>query len=507
MQSVLSTLAKNSPGGGHNPSGPGVLPSLKGSMTELVWKPELKPYPHFDAVISAEKLDAFVRNPEAVAKNAFFPLLSYKEKWQRFRSRPGGKPPKKGRPIRYAARRDANIFSYYRYILSAPYEQLLKEKCLENSVIAYRKILSADGNGKSNIEFARDAFENIQYLRNCVAITLDIKSYFESLDHALLKEKWIRLLGGSAMSPDHTAVFKAITKYAEVDRSAAYERLGYLREEIVDGEPRLVYTVRFDEMPKKLCTNAQYREKISGNGGKYKSLINVNRKPHGIPQGTPLSDLLANLYLIDFDETMKNYCEKRGGFYYRYSDDIIIILPGAESEGLMARDFATVEVMKHGRQVRIKESKTAGVVYENGPIGQTFRTIAKLHGKNGLEYLGFRYDGKKIFVRDSTISRLYRKIALAVKGECAATIKRYHGMDAAYVIDHFDYSGFFQRYGRVDDFDPEGPYKTWTFWTYARRAMKAFKASGSPIPRQLRRYKMVVRRRVAREVLRQLARV
>jgi hypothetical protein len=480
-------------------------PPLKGDAMQSAWKPSLKPYPHFDAVISTEELDTLVRDPQAVAAHAFFPLLLHTQSWQPFRSQKGGKPAKKERPIRYACRRDANIFSYYRHILAAPYEELLMANGLDGAVIAYRSIRSAGGAGKSNVEFANDAFARIDELGNCAAVALDIKGFFESLDHAQLEKQWLRLLGGTVLPPDHAAVFRAITQYAQVDRDAAYERLGYLRSEIVKGKERLIFAVPFDEMPKQLCSVDVFREKIAGQKGRFKSLIDKNRKPCGIPQGAPLSDLLANFYMFDFDVAMKAYCVERGGIYYRYSDDIIAIIPGAEADALAVRDFAIAEVAKHGKKLRIKDSKTSAVVYERIGAGSRFRTVGAYHGKNGLEYLGFRYDGQRVFVRDATISRLYRKIAFSIKAECAALIKRHPGSNVPTLTGRFDYSKFFQRYGRVDDFDPSGEYNTWTFWTYARRAMKVFKGRGVPIRRQLRNYKTVVRRRVEREILQQLA--
>ena len=46
----------------------------------------------------------------------------------------------------------------------------------------------------------------------------------------------------------------------------------------------------------------------------------------GIPQGLPISAVLANLYLLDFDKNILDKVVKgKGGFYRRYSDDIIII--------------------------------------------------------------------------------------------------------------------------------------------------------------------------------------
>ena len=94
----------------------------------------------------------------------------------------------KTRELRYAARRDAYIFAYYRFRLSIAYEATLKDWDLADKVLAYRKIPDPAGKGgKCNIHFARDAFLKIQELETCCAIALDISDYFESLDHETLK--------------------------------------------------------------------------------------------------------------------------------------------------------------------------------------------------------------------------------------------------------------------------------------------------------------------------------
>jgi hypothetical protein len=129
------------------------------------WYPserELKRYPHFDKFLPPDEIVAIVKNPERVRTNAFYPFLRYIKSWQPFRSNDVPHK-KKERPIRYASRRDAYIFAYYRYLLSERYEALLKDLDLSECVIAYRKIpvQGEGGRGKCNIHFAKDAFDSL----------------------------------------------------------------------------------------------------------------------------------------------------------------------------------------------------------------------------------------------------------------------------------------------------------------------------------------------------------
>jgi hypothetical protein len=179
---------------------------------------DLKHYPHFDRRIGIEEIEEIVSDPDRVAKNKFYPFFLYHETWQPFRTARGGRPEKKSRPIRYAGRRDAYILTHYRRILAEKYEARLLELGIQDCPIAYRKIPKKGGGGKCNIDFAKDAFDEIDKQGNCVAVALDIKGYFENLDHSLIKKIWCDLLGVESLPKDHYSVFKNMTRYHVVDQ-------------------------------------------------------------------------------------------------------------------------------------------------------------------------------------------------------------------------------------------------------------------------------------------------
>ena len=187
---------------------------------------DLKRYPHFDPELSIKDAVALATNSKAVVTHKFYPFILYTNHWTRFAKR-GEDGDEKNRPIRYASRGDAYIFAYYRYLLTQKYEAALSENSLDESVIAYRRIQNADGTGKCNIHFAREAFEKITNLGNCCVVALDISGFFESLDHSLLKSIWSDLLNVKKLPDDHYRVFRTITRYAVVEKQSVYERLGY----------------------------------------------------------------------------------------------------------------------------------------------------------------------------------------------------------------------------------------------------------------------------------------
>ena len=471
------------------------------------WYPsesELKRYPHFDNFLPPSEIEAIVKNPERVRTNAFFPFLCYIKRWQPFRSGDTSNK-KKERPIRYASRRDAYIFASYRHVLSEKYETLLSELGISESVIGYRKIPveGEGGRGKCNIHFAKDAFDAVSVLGDCCAVALDISSYFENIDHKSLRDVWCRLLEVDELPSDHAHVFNAITRYAVVDRDSVYERLGYYGPKPSGGKG---FLKRFNEMPMQLCKPKEFRQKICGGLPQFPSLIEVNEKHYGIPQGAPISDLLANAYLIDFDCQMAAFVAERGGFYYRYSDDILVLVPGGKAEGQAAKEYALTLIKQFGDQLVIKPEKSLLVQFNRDREGQTFRLVEATQCKNGLEYLGFRFDGKKVYLRDSTLSAFYRKITYSARRAADAFVARYPGKDLSFLIENFNVETFTKRFGRVEDFDENPDYRGWTFWTYATRAAEIFGLQGHPIHRQLRKHRGLIRKRINSELARALVR-
>jgi hypothetical protein len=467
---------------------------------------DLKRYPHFDTQLSIEDAVVLATNPKAVIAHTFFPFILYTNRWTRF-AKTGEDGDVKSRPIRYASRGDAYIFAYYRHLLTKHYEATLSKHSLDESVIAYRRIRDSEGKGKCNIHFAGEAFEKIRNLGNCCVVALDISNFFESLDHQILRSIWCDLLNVKKLPEEHYRIFRTVTRYAVVEKQAVYQRLGYYgaKSKSKSGKVTNGYLVPYNKMPKQLCTGREFREKIAGGDGS-KSLISVHLKTYGIPQGSPISDLLANMYLLNFDCAVRKIMDALGGSYLRYSDDILLIAPGGETEGKALADEIRGMIGKFGSKLVIKEKKSSVFVFTNNGKAQDFKVVQGTQGKNGIEYLGFRFDGKKIFIRDSTLSNLYRKVAGSSRYAAVSLVKRYPGRDFAFLVSRFDYEKLIQNFGRVRDFgELSNDYKSWTFWTYARRAAKIFGPLGSPIHRQLRAFRENARRRATKELARAFA--
>ncbi|MGO4781271.1 hypothetical protein AB4084_37885, partial [Lysobacter sp. 2RAB21] len=84
----------------------------------------------------------------------------------------------------------------------------------------------------------------------CVALGFDVKDFFGSLDHAILKASWASLVGANSLPSDHYAVFKSLTKHASVELRVALKALDLSRSSL--------------ERLTRLCEPAQFRQQIRG---------------------------------------------------------------------------------------------------------------------------------------------------------------------------------------------------------------------------------------------------
>ena len=352
------------------------------------WFP-VKQYMHFDGPLKRQAAEALVTNPVAVAKHAFLPLIGFTKRDRRFRRKKGGavEITYKTRNLVYCSNRDACIFGYYAHLLTEPYEALIKTLGIDDAVIGYRKV-------GSNIDLAVAAFAEIKRRGACTAFAFDISSFFDNIDHAVLRRNWCRVLGVPRLPDDHYAVFKALTRFSTVDRRACLRRLGY--------SPN---TRDKDLRPPPLCSIVDYRSRIRGTVGTPDSLVIPWKKAYRVPQGTPISALAANISMIDFDVRIKAAVRALGGTYRRYSDDILIVVPVTSRHGVQALVRDALRDTTNG--LRVKPEKTDIVSFVPG-------ALAAGHLKP-LQYLGFLFDGNRTLIRSNTLAKHQRRVRRAVR--------------------------------------------------------------------------------------------
>lgn len=155
------------------------------------------------------------------------------------------------------------------------------------------------------------------------------------------------------------------------------------------------------------------------------SIIHKNNEGKGIPQGSPISDILANVYLYDFDVWLSEEIKKYpGAFYRRYSDDIILIVPRPVGKILykklrlkLKEDFKINVSPKKTEAFQVDASKG---VFKDITNEYTPRKYQYCKNKNMMQYLGFLMNLELFMLRPGTISNYYRKEIRQMKRFCMA---------------------------------------------------------------------------------------
>lgn len=402
-------------------------------------------YVHFDIRPSNDALAKLVTDPVAVSRHAFFPFLRLDIVRKRVR-REGLRKiwGVKAREIRYASHVDSAIYAYYAFELSQRYEERLAEEGLEEEVIAFRAL------GKSNFDFATEAFRWIGANTPCVALGFDVKDFFGSLNHVRLKTQWSELLGVQRLPDDHHAVFRAITKYASIDLIAARDALGISRAQL--------------EASRRLCSAAQFREILRPAG-----LISTNNKGCGIPQGSPISALLSNVYMLPFDREISRVVRAFGGLYRRYCDDILVSVPISSLDAAIAA--VTSAIAEAG--LSLQEKKTVKAVFTAG-------------NRPEFPYLGLVFDGRRTLLRAAGVAKYYVKMRGAVR------LLRWAVPSPGQKPLHIQ-----RRKKLLNAYTKHAPRDQWSFVNYVRRSSAASNSDG-PI-RQISRHEKRFRDEFLRE--------
>lgn len=197
----------------------------------------------------------------------------------------------KERAIRYASHEDSAIYATYSRILSDAYEGELSSRSIGSSVLAYR------GGIGYNVPFANELFKEVKSKEKCHVVCLDVSGFFDNLNHEILKKRIKSVPGVITLPSDWYKIVRRTTSYEYVDREDIESALGKISG-------------------KRICDIDTFRRSV-------RKLIKKNDAKFGIPQGTPLSGLFANIYMIEFDTKVHEFVVARGA----PTDAIVMTLP------------------------------------------------------------------------------------------------------------------------------------------------------------------------------------
>lgn len=343
---------------------------------------EIKRYAHFDKRVSLQfpGIRRYVMNPLNIEKHAFYPFIHFVKKYSRY----GKRATIKSRELYYCSHLDRCVYQRYSFLLNQYYNKWASQNSIDHVAIAYRNNLH-----KNNIHFAHDAFSIIQEMKNCFIMVGDFTNFFDNLNHKYLKKMLCKVLDYEILPNDYYNIFKSITKFASWDWKDLV---------LASGNSISEYAIR-TKVNKKPIIITKKQFEIN------KKMIHKNDSQKGIPQGSPISAVLANIYMIDFDTKINNYVSERKGIYYRYSDDIIIIIPYSNSNDIniyKEQIMSQIDDM-HGL-IDLQEEKTHFYMYHDG------LTLDENGNPSSIDYLGFILTGKDIKVRPRAITKYYYRM-------------------------------------------------------------------------------------------------
>ncbi|RXK58845.1 hypothetical protein ESA94_15770 [Lacibacter luteus] len=394
-----------------------------------------KKYPHIGMPIRVKhynRVKQYVENPTKIRKHSFLPFIHktiVKRKFRADKKALVKNPSKKRRRIKqkpkirdtfFASHLDAMVFSKYNQLLSCAYEQVIEKERFNESIVAYRKIALEPGKegNKCNIDFAKSAFEYIltNKHKTLSVIIADVTSFFDNLNHNILKKQWAKVLNKITLPPDHYNVFKALTRIKYVESQQlfdAYDQTMLVEKGIPNSPIKKTYVRKKINGTKyfKEKNAIAYCDKVEFIKKNLNLVISKNNKT-GIPQGSPISATLANIYMIDFDRLIFEAVKNVGGFYQRYSDDLIVVCERQHETGLIKTLRATIK--SEVTRLEIQPEKTKLYHFENhNDIFKGFEVnefTKEVYIKKPLEYLGFVFDGQHVLIKPSGFSKFYRSM-------------------------------------------------------------------------------------------------
>ncbi|RMB58485.1 RNA-directed DNA polymerase (Reverse transcriptase) [Dokdonia sinensis] len=380
--------------------------------------------------LAAEK---YIKSTKNVVKHRFSPFILRQTTTRRYKySKDLGRRSHKSvddkgnlvsnakvRPIMYATHIDSNIYSYYsQKIIQPKYEAYLKNNALlNNCVTAYRQIDSEDEvRFKYNVDFAKEVFDEVKDRGECAVLALDIENFFPTLDHSQLKKIWSKILGTKTLPEDHYSVFKSITNYSYF----YYDDLRKRRKGHLD-EKKIAHL----KNQGKFQFFNDYKDFEDSGIQVYKNQSVGSKKISGIPQGLPISAMLANLYMLPFDESViENLVQIKGCYYRRYSDDLVVICNTKDVDDV--EQFVLTEIKKIALSISPSKTEKFQFKFVDSRLSCYKIENGGLVPNSYLQYLGFDFYGYKTLIKAANLSRFYREMkqSMAIKAKRIETVQQ-----------------------------------------------------------------------------------
>jgi hypothetical protein len=258
----------------------------------------------------------------------------------------------------------------------------MKLELINESSVAYRN------ESASSIDIAREVIES-SYKDDFYIVKGDFKGFFDNLNQKSLAKKIDIVLQGRVApgTEEREAWNKVLKNFKKFKRINEKD----LPEPKFDKKGGFWF---FFDTPHK------FREYVGG----HPEIIKTIEK--GIPQGNALSGVMANIYSIDFDRFVNTLIQPYGGFYRRYSDDFVILIPQksiSEPQILELKERA-IGFSSKKLKLQIESNKTKLFrTQKDSRSVQKYIVDKKAWKASSFDYLGFVFDGRNVMLRPKTI--------------------------------------------------------------------------------------------------------
>jgi RNA-directed DNA polymerase len=194
------------------------------------------------------------------------------------------------------------------------------------------------------------------------------------------------------------------------------------------------------------------RAGVMGNG-------RLQKTRKGVPQGGPLSPLLANILLDDLDKEL----ERRGHRFVRYADDFIILV---KSQRAGERVISSIQRFLE-RKLKLK-------------VNQDKSQVALT---NQTDFLGFTFKGTKIRWSDKAFREFKRKVKELTGRSWFVSMEYRLNKLAQYLRGWMNYFGVSEYYRPIPEIDHWLRRRVrmcyWKQWRYARTKVRELRKLGT----------------------------
>ena len=155
----------------------------------------------------------------------------------------------------------------------------------------------------------------------------------------------------------------------------------------------------------------------------------LQKSREGVPQGGPLSPLLANILLDDLDKEL----EKRGHKFVRYADDFIILVR-TQRAGLRVKESVT-RFLERKLKLKVNQDKS------------------RVSSTDNTNFLGFTFKGTKIRWSDKAFREFKRRVKRLTGRSWFVSMEYRYKKLSQYIRGWMNYFGISEYYRTIPEID------------------------------------------------------